>query len=306
MNSKKRQKVEETSEVGTSGLNASYLTPQLDYTRFLATHTINLHQALYHYEDDQLLVHRQMTRFKIPEYRCWRPKPSIPIALSNSHYIKLGKIERVLHYNDYKAGINGIVYDTILDESCSVIPKWTAGTWFGIASNNKKQSAFYGNVSCQVSFKKFIKTFNPKCYFPEVVQYTNHSAPRLLLTTQNVPKMDEATRYNPFVWGGPWFVDPSGEHWYLKDSRRFQNEGSNQSHELEIFVVLSGDEHTKLDQMCSVVAVNHDPKKCRGDRNDKREGQVCRSRESIERCQVLLDQLRKKKSKTQKADSESS
>lgn len=235
-----------------------------------------------------------------PPYRCWKPDPALPLAMPDHKYGRLEKIARVLHFEDHiKIFKNSaIIPNPILDVTHSSMLPWAEGTWFGVPPENGRIHNWYGNISYQVDFKSFIRTFRPNYYLIEIVEYKTTSTPRLLLTTQNVPEEVTITEYDPYEPGGPWLTDENGEHFYLKDIRRYMNCGSNEyPAELEIFIVLSHEEYKGLYDMCDKIAVDHSEANCTGYRKCKKyksggRNLPCKSDWFIEKCQLHLDRLR--------------
>lgn len=245
--------------------------------------------------DDKTLAHRP---FYAPWHRCWLPDPAFPLETPKAEYARLEKIARVLHFEDYSKVFKkgAILPNTIIDETHSSMPNETKGSWFGVSPTDGGQHNWYGNVSCQVDFKTFLKVFQLKYYFIEVVEYRSTSTPRLLLTTQSVPEDLNVTEYDPSLIGGPWFINQREQHFYLKDIRRFKNIRSNDySAELELFIILSPHEYKLLYKMCDIVAVNHSDGNCSGYRKCKKyrsggKKLTCPSAWNIENCQNHLDQ----------------
>lgn len=253
--------------------------------------------------NDELLLDKQDN---FPPYKCWRPDQDCPFAMSNDDYVKLETMARVLHFEDYKQVFNksAIIPNPIRDETHSAMPQELKGAWFGITTTvGSELNNWYGNVSCQVAFRNFFKTFRPKSYFIEVVEYRTTSSPRILLTTQGIPEDLNVIEYDPFVRGGPWFIDEMGKHFYLKDIRRYMTHESNKyDAELELLIVLSRQQYQMLYSICDKVAVNHNEandrekgnrlRKCKKYGSGGRHSD-CPSNWNIETCQQHLDKLSK-------------
>lgn len=236
-----------------------------------------------------------------PSYICWMPDSDTPLKLTHHEYKPLQKIIRVLHFEDHIEVFkkSAFIPSTITEEKHSSMEnKPIEGIWFDVIRTDRIEHNWFGNISYEVDFESFLRTFKPKFYFIEVVEFRSSSASRLLLTTQTFSDEVMNNPYDPYQEGGPLYIDGRGYNFYLDEIRRYDEETNDFPPELEMFIVLSPDEYKGLYDMCKKIAVEHSEvnvdelHKCKKYRSRGLKIE-CPSPWTIEECQRHLDKLRR-------------
>ncbi|XP_068212985.1 uncharacterized protein [Palaemon carinicauda] len=128
--------------------------------------------------------------------------------------------------------------------------------WYDVV-NPKETTNVYGNVSFVLDMVKFMNycqhSFN--IYYVESVDFKTCNVSHILFTKK---RYDYLTEYDPTVFGGPWYTDPVGKHYCLKNARRLDGRTNINGHRLEFMLEFEQDDAFWLYKESSVpIAVDH-------------------------------------------------
>ncbi|XP_064093479.1 uncharacterized protein LOC135206148 isoform X1 [Macrobrachium nipponense] len=129
--------------------------------------------------------------------------------------------------------------------------------WFSPVDPKTNNNSFYGNVNFITDFVKFLSycsqnSFN--IYFVEVAEFKTCSATRFLFTRK---RYDYLSEYDPRVFGGPWYTDPIGKHFWLQNIRRHDGKTNIKGHALEFLLEFGQDDAIWLYNQSIPMPVDH-------------------------------------------------
>nr|XP_053653576.1 uncharacterized protein LOC128703051 [Cherax quadricarinatus] len=211
--------------------------------------------------EDTLYLTRGTCVCWIPKYIA-SPRPSslsrqYMLCLDHADYRPFWTMTRVVHVDKFQEIMKeGLKPRLFMKSELTILPRIVPhlrGLYFGIP---EKGHNWYGNVSMEAQFKKFLKALRPRVYFIDSVDFKVSSLTRLLLTTR---KYDNYfSRYDAKIIGGPWYRDPDGTDWHLVNARRYNSEKRNRiCHRLEFVLDLKDLQYEKLLSMCKILPADH-------------------------------------------------
>lgn len=129
--------------------------------------------------------------------------------------------------------------------------------WFSPVDPKKDDHSFYGNVNMVIDFVKFWSycsenSFN--IYFVEVSDFRTCSATHILFTRKRYNYLSE---YDPRVFGGPWYTDPVGKHFWLCNIKRHDGTTNIYGHNLQFMLEIGQDDGSWLYKQSFPIPVNH-------------------------------------------------
>ncbi|XP_027220852.2 uncharacterized protein [Penaeus vannamei] len=186
---------------------------------------------------------------KAGDFICWLPEKGFySLVLSLQDYKPFNKLSRTVHFHVFQdiqklrrfsPRKNHILVHSHLGSrypSCEVV-------WFG-AHNPHEETSVYGNASFILDMREFMQEHVRKCniYFVEVLDFKSGNTSRILITH----KKYDLPHYDPLQYGGPWYIDPSGKHYYLQNARRYNGLSNRCGHKLEFMLELTEEEAERL------------------------------------------------------------
>ncbi|XP_064089891.1 uncharacterized protein LOC135203871 [Macrobrachium nipponense] len=127
--------------------------------------------------------------------------------------------------------------------------------WYGIV-DPKETTNVYGNVSFVLDVMKFMSHCQHSfyIYYVETVDYKTCSISHILFSRKHY---DYLTKYDPSIFGGPWFIDPAGRHCWLSNARGFDGKSSVYGHRLEFMLEFGQDDARWLYNESVPIPVDH-------------------------------------------------
>ncbi|XP_068212980.1 uncharacterized protein [Palaemon carinicauda] len=129
--------------------------------------------------------------------------------------------------------------------------------WFSPVDPHKDDNSFYGNVNFVVDFVKFLSYCSQNLfniYFVEVSDFRTCNATHFLFTRK---KYEYLSKYNSKTFGGPWYTDPIGKHFWLRNVRRYDGKTNIKGHNLEFMLEFGENDATWLYNESKPIPVEH-------------------------------------------------
>ncbi|XP_064093482.1 uncharacterized protein LOC135206148 isoform X2 [Macrobrachium nipponense] len=173
----------------------------------------------------------------------WMPEDGPhSLHLSLADYRVFHKIAKTVHLDEFEVIKQSQSFPqqklSVAKSMCHLVQKGDDLEFimYGVV-DPKEATNIYGNVSFVLDMTKFLSHFQHSCniYYVETVDFKRSSVTHILVTTK---RYDYLTEYDPRIFGGPWFIDPAGRHYWLSNARRFDRKTNAYGHKVEFLLEL--------------------------------------------------------------------
>lgn len=176
----------------------------------------------------------------------WRPKNGRSITLPNHFYQPFDKIVRTVHVDEALQICQERGMEPKPIDALSCLNRRTLGKtdhpcrrikvlWFGTEpTGDSNKHDWYGNIQFAAPVDILLSKWK-FCFLVELMTAKTHTTTRVLITNRDYSAV--LPTYNPHREGGPWYINSQGQHHFLTDCSRYNNEGFNRNgHILEFMI----------------------------------------------------------------------